>query len=144
MSADRKPDVNLDLIMGPRSYWGTYDALKRDGAIAMVLGEERLEALARLVRELSENAWHHGHVTPQGMLIGHLSLLTFELRLGGPAFDSKKQAAGRNTGGLYSSDVVLTQAGGTWSHRYDSGWNVYKIKFDGAPIADGDADDLAE
>lgn len=83
-------------------------------------------------------------MTSPGKLIGHLSLLRFELRLGGPAFDSKKQASGRNTGGLYSSDAVLTHAGGTWSHQYTSGWNVYKIHFDGAPIADGDADDLAE
>ncbi|MCK5806744.1 MAG: hypothetical protein KAI66_28205, partial [Lentisphaeria bacterium] len=92
MTAEREPDVSLDLIMEPEHYWETYNAVKRDGAIAEALGEDRLEALARLVRELSENACHHGHVTSQGKLTGHLSLQMFELRLGRPAFDSKTKA----------------------------------------------------
>lgn len=141
MIAERAPDVSLDLLMHPQHYWETYNALKRDGVIAQALGEDRLEALARLVRELSQNARHHGNVTSQGKLTGYLALQTFELRLGGPAFNSKKHAAAGNTGGLYSSNAVLNQAGGTWSYRYESGWNVYTIHF---ADADGDADDMAE
>lgn len=60
MTVEREPDVSVDLFMEPERYWETYNALKHDGAIAKALGKDRLEALARLVRELSENAFHTG------------------------------------------------------------------------------------
>ncbi len=144
MTDGPKPDINFDLNMVPEHYWKVYDALKLNGALAKALGPQRLEALARLIRELSENAYHHGQVTSPGKLSGHRSFLTFELRFGGSAFDSKEEAVSRNTGGLYTSNVMLNQAGGSWNHRYEFGWNIYKISFNDAPIGNGELDDLAE
>ena len=71
--------------MEPRRYWETCGALKHSGPLIKTLVQVRLEALARLVRELSENAHHHGGVTSPGRLCCHLPELTFELRIGGPA-----------------------------------------------------------
>jgi hypothetical protein len=113
-------------------------------SLAESLGAERLEALARLVRELCENACHHGHTTVPGRLTGDLSAATFELHLGGPAFDSVARAAILESGGLYSSGAVLARAGGTWTYRYQPGWNIFEIRFDGAVPTKGATDELAE
>ena len=144
MRSGWKPGLVFDLGMEPRCYWETYGALKHSGSLIKTLDQVRLEALARLVRELSENAHHHGDVTSPGRLCCYLPDLTFELRIDGPAFDSKKHAAALDSGGLHTSNEVLARAGGTWSCMYESGQNVYKISFDGAPHADGESDDLAE
>lgn len=131
--------------MAPEHYWTVYEELKTDESIAAALNEGQLEALARLVRELSENAYHHGGARLSGKLMGWLSTAVFELRLGGQSFDSKAQAAKQDTGALYSSNAALVRAGGSWSHRVESGWNVYQVRFSsGAVEANGEANDVAE
>lgn len=144
MTPKRKPDLVFDLSMEPRHYWKTYDALNRNDLLIETLGDVQMEALARLVRELSKNAHHHGRVTSPGSLGCYLPELTFELRIGGPAFDSKKQAAILDSGGLYTSDKVLALAGGAWNYMYESGQNVYEISYSGTSHADGESDDLAK
>ncbi len=121
--------LDLELSMEPERYWEIYGRLCGDPALVLSLGAARLEALARLVRELCENARHHGKASAPGRLTGDLPALVFELRLGGRAFDSVAEAAVRTTGGLHSSQVVLTAAGGAWRYRNESGWNVFELRF---------------
>ncbi|MFC1611154.1 hypothetical protein ACFL6C_09355 [Myxococcota bacterium] len=129
MTVTTTPDLHLTLRIDPEDCWRTYEMLVANESLIRSLGRARLEALARLVRELSLNTYHHGGPGSSGSLSGDLGQRSFEVRFCSEPFDSVAQAQKSQTGGLFSGSVVLAEAGGIWEYRWHGGWNIYEIRF---------------
>lgn len=99
MTATTMPDLCLTLHLDPELCWTTCEMLVADEALIQSLGRARLEALARLVRELSLNAYRYGDPGSSGRLSGDLGQRSFEARFCSEPFDGVAQAQkSRNCG----------------------------------------------